>query len=265
MAGDRERTIEALLAPPAGHPYGEWRGAHWRLVSATELGVADGRAWPLADDVLEWLASPTRRVRVLPGLPRRHASQEGNAILASTRVGLGQDARVLTLVDLLLESQWPDGGWNCDERPQAHHSSFHESCAPMLGLAEHAMATGDRRSLQAAERAADFFLRHRLFRSESSGRVIHHEFVKLHYPPYWHYDFLRGLLGLQCLGRLGDARAGEALDLLRSKRRPDGRWKADGRRYWNPGTEVVDWTSGLAADLLTEAAERVLTDPSAGA
>jgi hypothetical protein len=260
---NRGRTIEALLAPPSGHPYRKWRGAHWRLLSATELGIADRRALPLAEQVLGWLVHPDRHVLKPAGLPRRHASQEGNALLACTRIGLADDRRLRDLVELLLGSQWPDGGWNCDERPHAHHSSFHESWAPMLGLAEYGAVTGQRGAREAAERAAEFFLQHRLFRSDSSGKVVHAEFMKLHYPPYWHYDFLRALLGLERLDLLGDQRAAEALELLRSKRRPDGRWKADGRRYWRADTEVVDWSSGLADDILTEAATRVLSALSA--
>jgi hypothetical protein len=70
-------------------------------------------------------------------------------------------------------------------------------------------------------------------------------------------------VGLERLGLLGDQRAAEAVELLRSKRRLDGRWRADGRRYSRADAEVVDWSSGLADDLLTEAAPRVLSAPSA--
>lgn len=53
------------------------------------------------------------------GLVRRHACVEGNALGAFSRLGLAQDDRVKTIVERLVEAQWPDGGWNSDERPEA--------------------------------------------------------------------------------------------------------------------------------------------------
>lgn len=61
-----------------------------------------------------------------------------------------------------------------------------------------------------------------------------------------------------------DPRAAEALDLLESKRRDDGTWSTDGRRYWRrPGSEgsdveVVDWGGGSPSELVTLNALRVL-------
>ncbi len=52
----------------------------------------------------------------------------------------------------------------------------------------------------------------------------------------------------------------DALDLLRSQRRPDGTWSAGGRRYWrkqgSAGVEVVDW--GDAHQIVTPVAAYVL-------
>ena len=70
--------------------------------------------------------------------------------------------------------------------------------------------------------------------------------LELHHPPYWHYDVLVGLRTLLRAGALGDARTGDALDLLESKRRPDGTWRVEGRWWKRPGAkgsngEAVDW------------------------
>jgi hypothetical protein len=35
-----------------------------------------------------------------------------------------------------------DGGWNCDRRPEARHSSLHETLPALSGLHEYAAATG---------------------------------------------------------------------------------------------------------------------------
>src|SRR5918993_446811 len=106
-AADAARVLEgpkagALLAgqrPDGGfgvRPYSKWTGAHWRLVSLVELAAPAGepRLQAAASTVLDWLASDGHRraVRVIDGLARRCASQEGNALAGACRVGL---ARVL--------------------------------------------------------------------------------------------------------------------------------------------------------------------------
>jgi hypothetical protein len=129
------------------HPYQKWGGAHWRLVSLVELGVPGGdrRARDAAGTVLDWLtgAGHRRGIRVIDGLVRRCASQEGNALAVCSRLGMTADPRVGLLARSLAEWQWPDGGWNCDRRATGRRSSFHESLAPMWGLHEYWLATGE--------------------------------------------------------------------------------------------------------------------------
>lgn len=249
------------------HPYQKWTGAHWRLVSLVELGVPKGeeRAIAAAETVLDWLTGADHRSRIhkLSGLTRRCASQEGNALAVCCRLGLAGDRRVQLLAQSLVEWQWPDGGWNCDKSPQAHHSSFHESLIPLWGLVEYHRATDDQSSLQAAHRAAQLFLRHSLFRSERTQQVIHPAWLKLHYPPYWHYDILQALLVLSRLGPLDDPRLEEALDVIEALRRQDGTWAAQGY-YWHlpdrPGgnVEAIHWGRKGPNPMLTLNALRVL-------
>ena len=129
------------------HPYTKWMGAHWRLISLVELGIprANRAGRAAAGTVLDWIAAPSEPL-VIKGRERRHASMEGNALAVCCRLGLAQNRRVRRLVDVLLRSQWPDGGWNCDQNPDARRSSFHESLAPIWGLTEFHRATGDTRA-----------------------------------------------------------------------------------------------------------------------
>lgn len=269
----RGRWIRTLLAgqqPDGGfgaHPYKKWDGAHWRLVSLVELGISEGepQAVLAANRVLRWLTGSAHRQRIprINGLTRRCASQEGNALAVCCRLGLAEDPRVQQLAQSLEEWQWPDGGWNCDKREEAHHSSFYESLAPLWGLLEYHRATGDDTCLKAAERAGELFLRHRMFRSESTGEVVNPEWLKLHYPLYWHYDILQGLRIIALSGRLQDPRTDEALDMIESKRLPDGRWRPEGY-YWRPPgrkgstVEVVDWGRRRPNRMITLNALRVL-------
>jgi hypothetical protein len=186
-----------------------------------------------------------RGVPVLNGRHRRCASQQGNALLAVVRLDLVDD-RAPRLVERLLHWQWPDGGWNCDRNPSADTSSFMETLPPMRALAAWSARTGDVEAGRAAARAAEVFLERRLFKRRSTGQVIHPEFTKLHYPLYWHYDLLAGLIAMAELGRIGDPRCADALDLLESKQLPDGGWPAEARYYRHSttvalGNDDVDW------------------------
>jgi hypothetical protein len=239
------------------HPYSKWKGGHWRLVSLIELGVPRNNraARAAARTVLDWIAAPSEPI-VIKGRERRHASMEGNAVAVCCRLGMAHDGRVRRLVDVLLRSQWPDGGWNCDRAPAAHRSSFHESLAPIWGLVEYHRATEDAHALAAANRGGDLLLDHRLFQAIRTSHVIHSEWLHIHWPNYWHYDFFHGLRAIGVLGRLDDGRAAEARQLLLDRRRPDGRWRADGRRYWRGPTEAVDW--GDAHEIVTPIARAML-------
>jgi hypothetical protein len=249
-----------------GHPYKKWTGAHWRLVSLVELGVpaGDTRALAAAETVLKWLTGKAHRrgIKVIDGLVRRCASQEGNALAVCSRLGMADDPRVELLARSLVEWQWPDGGWNCDQRASGRRSSFHESLPPSWGLHEYARATGATWAADAAHRAAELFLEHRLFRSLRTGEVVNGAWLPPHYPPYWHYDVPQALLVLGRLGKLDDGRVDEALDRLVRLRRPDGRWEA-GRCWWKPPgspmvAEVVDWGRRGPNEMITLNALRVL-------
>ncbi len=218
---------------PAG-PYKKWIGAHWTLVALADLGYPPGdeSLIPLREQVYDWLFSKQHitSIRAVEGRVRRCSSQEGNALYALMRLGLA-DNRTLQLAESLIRWQWPDGGWNCDKRPEAIHSSFMETLIPMRGLMLYARLSSDTKAAQTARRASEVFLSRNLFRAARDGQVIHPDFTRLHYPPYWHYDILFGLQVMAETGFIGDPRCAEALDLLESKRLPDGGFPAEGRYF----------------------------------
>ncbi len=213
-----------------GHAYRKWIGAHWTLSLLADLGYPPGDEslhQLMEKTYLAWLGPQHEiYIRLIAGRTRRCASQEGNAIWSSLRLGLA-DGRTDELVFRLLKWQWPDGGWNCDKRPEADSSSFMESLIPLRALALYARRSGDAKVSQAAERAADVFLSRRLFKRIQDGAVMDRHFVLLCYPPYWHYNILFGLKVMAEAGFISDPRCIEALDLLESKRLPDGGFPAD--------------------------------------
>ena len=207
--------VDALLADDlTGHPYRKWTGTHWRLVALAELGVpaGDSRVQRMADRVLDAYTAPAyRKIVRIDGLARRHASIEGNALAACCRIGRSADPRVRLLAELLIDCQWPDGGWNCDPRA-TRRSSFHETLPAMWGLHEYGHP--------AAKRAAELLLEHRLFKSPRTGAVINERWLDLRWPPYWHYNILQALVILSRMGRLDDrARGGLRLDEIERQRR----------------------------------------------
>lgn len=246
--------VSALLAGQqedggfGGDPYRKWTGAHWRLVSLAELAApaSDPRVAAAAEHVLAWIVNGLRYPpRVVDGLPRSHASIHGNALGACTRLGLAGDERTQRLAEAIISWQWPDGGWNCDNRADGHRSSFHESLRTAWGLQEYAAATSHAGAREAAERAVELFLQHRVFRRGGTGEPINARWLAMPYPSYWHYDVLSALIVIASGGRCTDPRASEALDLLERKRRPDGRWNAQAQ-WWRTADsrkppEVVDW------------------------
>jgi len=231
------------------HPYSKWVGAHWVLADLAGIGYPPGDETliPLREQVYRWLfgQSHQSRIKTIDGRVRRCASQEGNALFYLLVLGLA-DERTNELASRLRQWQWPDGGWNCDKKPDAQNASFMESLIPLRGLALHARVTGDRDSGAAAERAADIFLKRHLFRRQSDGSVIHDDFVRLHYPCYWHYDILFGLKVMAEAGFIHDERCGEALDLLEAKRLPDDGFPAE-KKYYRvtekrvSGRSLVNW------------------------
>ncbi|MGZ4722919.1 MAG: hypothetical protein ACXV8L_01755 [Ilumatobacteraceae bacterium] len=136
------------------------------------------------------------------------------------------DARRELLVDYLLREQMPDGGWNCERWRGAAHSSFHTTINVLDGLRDYGTADGARstETVAAEERGREFLLAHRLFRSHRTGAVVDPKILHLTFPPRWHYDILRGLDHFRAAAAPCDERLADAIDVVTSKRRGDGRW-----------------------------------------
>lgn len=252
----KESTRVTAMLTPRGvdgkfpwHPYQKWNGAFWTLLVLADMGypAGDDTLLPLREQIYEWILSPKhiKSIPLIDGRWRRCACQESGVVFALLKLGLA-DSRVEQLVESLLKWQWPDGGWNCDKHPEASHSSFHESFIPLRALNAFWLASGDERIKKARDRVAERFLSRSLYKNPATGRVIKTVFTKPAYPSYWHYDFLYGLRAMAESGLIHDPRCQDALDLLESKRFPDGGFGAETRYYqFSPkiqtGHSLVDW------------------------
>jgi hypothetical protein len=141
--------------------------------------------------------------------------------------GIDQD-HLISIVDFVLDQQLPDGGFNCQyNRQGARHSSMHSTISLLEGMWEYIRSGYGYRSSElesASEAAREFLLMHRLFKSDHTGEVIHKNFLRLSFPGRWYYDILRALDYFQDAGIKWDERMSDAIEVLLSKRKTDGRW-----------------------------------------
>jgi hypothetical protein len=134
------------------------------------------------------------------------------------------------LVDRLLGEQLADGGWNCETEQGSVRSSFHTTICVLEGLLAFEQAFGAQTVLaDARRRGEEFLLERRLLRRLSTGEIIDSTWTQLAFPTLWHYDVLRALDYFRSAGVHPDARAEEAVRIVRDRRQRDGRWLLDVR------------------------------------
>ena len=75
--------------------------------------------------------------------------------------------------------------------------------------------------------AEEYLLERNLFRRKSTGEVADSGFLDFAFPYYWHYDVLRALDYFRRAEAPRDRRMEEAIEHVRTKMQPDGRWHLD--------------------------------------
>jgi hypothetical protein len=129
------------------------------------------------------------------------------------------------IVPRLLLEQLDDGGWNCEAENGSTRSSFDSTIDVLEGLLAYERATGGSPALaEARSRGEEYLLERFLFRRKSTGQVVQPGYLEFSFPPQWHYDVLRALEHFREAGGTPDPRLGEAVELVRGKRQPDGTW-----------------------------------------
>jgi hypothetical protein len=138
----------------------------------------------------------------------------------------GQDSG--DLIPRLLGEQMVDGGWNCEQENGATIGSFHTTINVLEGLLEHELANGATDEVtDARQRGQQYLLERRLLRRLTTGELIDPAFSQLSFPTGYHYDVLRALDYLRRAGEKPDERMTEGIEVVRGKRRDDGRWNLE--------------------------------------
>ncbi len=224
-------------------PDGLWDGG--ACFPASYVGEGPGQPWTATMHTLQTLqilgldpASPSARRAI--GLVAEngrweHAGQRyfdgevepcinGRTIETGAYFGVPVDA----LVERVLAERLADGGWNCEAENGSVRSSFDTTLTVLEGLLELERATGGSAAVREARLGGQEYLLERgLFRRRSTGEVVDPAYLDLAFPFYWHYDVLRALDHLRRAGTEPDPRVAEAVDVVRAKRQPDGRWLLD--------------------------------------
>ena len=161
-----------------------------------------------------------------------------NGQVAAVGAYFGQNVR--GIINRLLSEQLSDGGWNCEAENGSIRSSFNTTICVLEALLEFELHVASIPEVTAARlRGQEYLLERRLLRRRSTGEVIERDrksdavWTRFAYPTWWHYDVLRGLEYLRNAGVTPDERMAEAIELVESKRDPDGRWPLEVRYRGN--------------------------------
>jgi hypothetical protein len=245
-------------------PDGTWGGAAWNRGWNSTMHVL----MLLHDFGLDPASEQARRAL---SLVRDHVTWQGwdaydgnrffagevepciNGQVAAVGAYFGED--VCGIIDRLLTEQLSDGGWNCEAQNGSTRSSFHTTICVLEALLEYERRFGGQPGVAAARlRGEDYLLERHLFHRLSTSAVIPVDrktgtgsdsgqpaFTRFAFPGWWHYDVLRGLEYFRRADRAYDDRLAEALALVESKRRSDGRWSL---HVQYPGTMPVELDAG---------------------
>jgi hypothetical protein len=147
----------------------------------------------------------------------------GNLARTLFLCGYGEDPRVLSAYDWLVNNQMDDGGWHCFY-DRAFGRGTLDCWEALSAYATLPRQKWTRRIKRSIERGVKFYLERKLFKQG------HHRYIpwfRFHYPVHYYYDLLVGLDVITRLGFADDKRLKVALQILDEKRRADGTWLLD--------------------------------------
>ncbi len=180
----------------------------------------------------------------------------GGALANAAYFGEGGDR----IVETLLATRLPDGGWNCWDEDGTSRSSFHSTICALEGLWEWEQATGGTAVATAARvEAEEYLLERRLMRRLSTGELIDPRFTMPSFPTRWYYDVLRGLDYFRLARPERDDRCADAVELIRGKQLPFGLWKLELTHQGPTLFEMEAEHEGFPSRWITLTALRVLT------
>lgn len=197
----------------------KYLSTNWMLLVLSDLGMT--RADPRIDRACRlWMDRFAKEDGGFgaEGMKAGHLCIVGNTARALVRFGYEDEPRVRSAFEWLVEHQAKLGGWSCFG--SGRNLDSWEGLSAFAVYPRQRWTAGMQR---AVERGAGFFLERELHRQGD-----HYEpWYRFHYPVHYYYDLLVGLDFLTALGYGEEPGMRAALDVLREKRRQDGRWVLD--------------------------------------
>jgi hypothetical protein len=213
-------------------------GTHWRMLALADLGAT--RAIPEVEQSAEyWMGNSPLEGGGVGGFGKGkgHHCYTANMARALLRLGYADDPRVRKTMEWLVHTAHPKGGWSCRyaKNGPAESRSL-DAWEGLAAFAEYPRSKWTSSMKDCVARSAEYFLERELHQQGGT----YEPWYRFHWPNHYYYDLLVGLDCVTALGYVGDPRLGFALDLLRQKRRRDGRWNHDADQT-DPDPESAEW------------------------
>ncbi|MCI4336429.1 MAG: hypothetical protein L3K17_04435 [Thermoplasmata archaeon] len=214
-----ERQPSGLWADGASQYTPKYTSTHWRMLVLSDLGLT--RTDPTIRVVCErWMKGFAAKNGGLGGNSQGtpHYCVGANMARALIRFGYADHPAVRRTLEWLVETADPKGGWSCFGSGRNL-----DSWEALSAFAVYPRSKWTPAMESCVQRGVEFFLERQLHRQGAR----YEPWYRFHYPAHYYYDILVGLDFVSALGYGTDPRLEFALDLLRKKRRRDGRWNLD--------------------------------------
>ena len=210
----------------------KYLSTNWMLLILADLGLskAEPRIKKAGDLWLERFSMDDGGFS-MDGSKKGHLCVTGNTARALVQFGYADHPAVRGAFEWLVKNRDKNGGWSCFGSGRNL-----DSWEGMSAFAVYPRQNWTEGMKRAVELGAEYYL----------GKELHKQgpeyppWYRFHYPAHYYYDVLVGLDFMTGLGYGKDPRLRFALNLLREKRRPDGKWNLDAL---HPDAEggVAEW------------------------
>jgi hypothetical protein len=203
---------ERLYAP-------KYLSTNWMLLILSDLGLT--KSHPRVRKACElWIKKFAKKDGGFgaDGSKSSHLCIVGNTARALVKFGYTTHPRVRSAFEWMVDNAAEKGGWSCFGSGRNL-----DSWEPMSAFAVYPEQKWSKSMKRVVENGAEFFLERELH-----VQGDHYEpWYRFHYPVHYYYDLLVGLDFMTALGYGNDRRLRHAVDHLKKKRRPDGKWNLD--------------------------------------
>ncbi|MHA1945590.1 MAG: hypothetical protein ACXAC6_03155 [Candidatus Hodarchaeales archaeon] len=136
-----------------------------------------------------------------------------------------KDDKLDQIISYIISNQMTDGGWNCRYIRGATHGSFHTTLMVLEALHEYKQnySTSVSEISIMQEKAHEFLLSHRLYKSHRTGNIVDSNMTLLTFPQRWKYRVLSALDYFQAVNHPYDERFSDAVELILKKEK-NGKW-----------------------------------------